>query len=119
MLRSVLLAVLNSGQNVRKHLLLRPKDCGVFEFFDAIVTSEDVKRGKPAPDGFLLAANLIGVEPQHCVGCVGGVQRNAGQGGKGRAGLCGVRRFAEQSHNCVGCVCCCGMKDQMQHCVDA
>lgn len=37
-------------------------------FFDAIVTANDVTHGKPHPETFLRAAELIGVEPQHCVG---------------------------------------------------
>ncbi len=31
--------------------------------FDAIVTGESVTRGKPAPDAYLLAADLLGVHP--------------------------------------------------------
>lgn len=37
-------------------------------FFDAIVTANDVAHGKPHPETFLRAAELIGVEPKHCVG---------------------------------------------------
>lgn len=37
------------------------------EFFDAVVTSEDYVRGKPAPDPFLKAAELLRVEPAHCL----------------------------------------------------
>jgi HAD superfamily hydrolase (TIGR01509 family) len=35
--------------------------------FDAVVTSEDYARGKPAPDPFLKAAELLRVEPAHCL----------------------------------------------------
>jgi HAD superfamily hydrolase (TIGR01549 family) len=35
--------------------------------FRAIVSSEDVPRGKPAPDVFLRAAELLGVPPAECV----------------------------------------------------
>jgi beta-phosphoglucomutase family hydrolase len=45
--------------DVLDHLKIR-------HYFDAIVTSEDVKHQKPAPDIFLEAARRIGVAPQHC-----------------------------------------------------
>ncbi len=34
---------------------------------DAVVTSEDVKRGKPHPDLFLAAAEKLGARPEDCV----------------------------------------------------
>ncbi len=40
---------------------------GLEEFFDAIVTSEDVKRGKPDPEVFLTAASRIEVAPVDAV----------------------------------------------------
>lgn len=40
---------------------------GLGSFFSDIVSGEDVKRGKPAPDVFLLAASRIGVEPANAV----------------------------------------------------
>lgn len=46
-------------EQVLEHLRIR-------HYFDAIVTSEDVKRQKPAPDIFLEAARRIGVDPEHC-----------------------------------------------------
>jgi len=36
---------------------------GLVEYFAAIITAEDVKRGKPDPEVFLTAAQRIGVEP--------------------------------------------------------
>ena len=41
--------------------------CGVRDYFDAIVSCEDVSKGKPDPESFLKAASLIGVEPARCV----------------------------------------------------
>jgi HAD superfamily hydrolase (TIGR01509 family) len=35
--------------------------------FRAVVTSDDVKRAKPAPDSYLLAAQRLGVDPPSCV----------------------------------------------------
>jgi len=40
---------------------------GIAEYFDSLTSGADVKRGKPAPDVFLLAAKRIGVSPGKCV----------------------------------------------------
>lgn len=40
---------------------------GIEAFFDAIVSAEDVQRGKPDPQVFLLAAARLGVRPARCV----------------------------------------------------
>ncbi|MBB5190064.1 sugar-phosphatase [Silvimonas terrae] len=34
---------------------------------DVVVTSEEVDRGKPAPDPYLLAAKRLGVDPRQCI----------------------------------------------------
>ena len=34
---------------------------------DVVISADDVRRGKPAPDGYLLAASRLGVEPRDCV----------------------------------------------------
>jgi beta-phosphoglucomutase family hydrolase len=39
---------------------------GLTDFFDTIVTSEQVPHGKPAPDIFLEAARRMNVEPRYC-----------------------------------------------------
>jgi beta-phosphoglucomutase family hydrolase len=40
---------------------------GLGEFFDAVVSGDDVTNGKPAPDVFLKAAELLGIPPRRCV----------------------------------------------------
>ena len=37
------------------------------ECFEAIVSAEDVHRGKPDPEVFLIAATKLGVAPEHCI----------------------------------------------------
>jgi HAD superfamily hydrolase (TIGR01509 family) len=39
---------------------------GIADLFAAVVSSEEVARGKPAPDVYLEAARLLGVEPGRC-----------------------------------------------------
>jgi len=39
---------------------------GIRHLFQAVVTSEDVQRQKPAPDIFLEAARRLGVDPRRC-----------------------------------------------------
>lgn len=40
---------------------------GIDDMFDALVGADDVVHGKPAPDIFLKAAAMIGLEPHECV----------------------------------------------------
>jgi beta-phosphoglucomutase-like phosphatase (HAD superfamily) len=40
----------------------------VEDVFHAVVTAEDVTRGKPDPETFTLAARRLGVDPSRCVG---------------------------------------------------
>ncbi|MDR2738344.1 MAG: HAD family phosphatase [Treponema sp.] len=41
---------------------------GILERFSVLVCGDEVKRGKPAPDIFLLAAERLGQTPQNCIG---------------------------------------------------
>lgn len=43
------------------------KVLGIAELLGATVSTEEVERGKPAPDGYLRAAELLGVDPGQCV----------------------------------------------------
>ena len=40
---------------------------GIDKYFDCIVTAGDVRKGKPDPEGFLIAAYRLGVEPSQCL----------------------------------------------------
>jgi HAD superfamily hydrolase (TIGR01509 family) len=40
---------------------------GLVQAFPVIVAAEDYHHGKPAPEGYLKAAGLLGVEPRRCV----------------------------------------------------
>jgi HAD superfamily hydrolase (TIGR01509 family) len=63
--KGVPIAVASSGvkPTVTGHL----RGHGVLDMFQAVVTCEDVKQGKPAPDLYLLAAEKLGVDPTRCV----------------------------------------------------
>lgn len=39
----------------------------IAQYFDSVTSGSDVKRGKPSPDVFLLAAERIGIEPAECL----------------------------------------------------
>jgi len=40
---------------------------GISDWFEEVVTADDVTEGKPAPDMFLKAAKLLGVHPSKCL----------------------------------------------------
>jgi HAD superfamily hydrolase (TIGR01509 family) len=50
---------------------LEARECiatlGVEGVFDLVVACEDYPRSKPAPDGYLLAAQTLGVDPRDCL----------------------------------------------------
>ena len=62
------MAIASSG--IKSHVIQGLKENGLLDYFDAVVTHEDVPEGrnKPAPDIFLLAAERIGVDPSFCRG---------------------------------------------------
>jgi beta-phosphoglucomutase-like phosphatase (HAD superfamily) len=39
---------------------------GLDRYFEAVVSSEEVARGKPAPDAFVEAARQLGIPPARC-----------------------------------------------------
>ena len=42
------------------------KLAGVLPFFDHVISASMVKRGKPAPDVYLYACEVLGVQPENC-----------------------------------------------------
>jgi HAD superfamily hydrolase (TIGR01509 family) len=59
------LAVASGGYREYVHRTL--SGIGIKEYFPVIVTCEDVKYTKPAPDLFLLAAEKLNVRPRYCL----------------------------------------------------
>ena len=57
------LAVVSASRNARLVLNL----LGITDWFDAIIDGTEVTRGKPDPQGFLLAAERLRVSPTHCI----------------------------------------------------
>jgi HAD superfamily hydrolase (TIGR01509 family) len=53
----------SSRRTAEAHLSL----AGIRERFETILTCDDVTRGKPSPDLYLLAASRVGVSPEFCV----------------------------------------------------
>ena len=51
---------------IKPHITKVLTHLGILNLFQAIVTSEDVQRQKPAPDIFLEAARRLGVDPRDC-----------------------------------------------------
>jgi HAD superfamily hydrolase (TIGR01509 family) len=59
------IAVVSSGLPDAVHRSLDA--AGITELFDFVLTLETVPNAKPAPDGYLLAAQRFGVAPNRCV----------------------------------------------------
>jgi beta-phosphoglucomutase family hydrolase len=50
-----------------ENIKLLTKGLGIDKCFYAIISGGDVTEGKPSPQGFLLAAQRLGVEPKNCI----------------------------------------------------
>ena len=58
-------AIVSSAPRLNMAAVLQGTHLG--DFMDTIVCAEDVERGKPYPDPFLLAAERLGIRPQRCI----------------------------------------------------
>ena len=58
-------AVATSTSSMRALPILEA--AGVLKYFDAIVCGDQIEKGKPAPDIFLMAAEQLSAEPKHCI----------------------------------------------------
>ncbi len=56
-----------ASSNDRKLIEAALTGHGIREYFDCIITSCEVKKGKPAPDVYLEAARRLGTSPSHCL----------------------------------------------------
>jgi HAD superfamily hydrolase (TIGR01509 family) len=59
------MAVASGGEKVVLEATLN--NISLRKFFDVVVSIDDVERGKPEPDIFLLASQKLGVAPQDCI----------------------------------------------------
>lgn len=59
------MAVASGGSRIVVEKTLR--QVGISDWFDEVVTADDVVEGKPAPEVFLKAAQLLDVEPAGCL----------------------------------------------------
>ena len=60
---NIKVAVISSSKNCLPIL----KKVGIDNLFEVIITGHDIKKGKPDPQVFLLAAQKIGLEPKRCI----------------------------------------------------
>jgi beta-phosphoglucomutase len=58
-------AIVSSTPRANIEVML--KSLGIWELLDAIVGEEDATRGKPDPEGFVIAAERLDVPPEQCV----------------------------------------------------
>ena len=56
-----------ASSSVLEHIKLIVSKLGVRQYFSVLISSEDLKRGKPYPDIFLKAAQNLDVKPSKCL----------------------------------------------------
>lgn len=59
-------AIVTSSNNAKMKVLFDELP-GFRDYFDVVITDSDVTKSKPDPEGYLLAAERLGVPPERCV----------------------------------------------------
>lgn len=61
------IAIALASSSSREFIELVLKKLGIIDCFQVIVSGDDVEKGKPEPDIFLKAAELLKVSPENCI----------------------------------------------------
>ncbi len=62
------LAVFSNGNQIEVgHTLAKLDGGSILPYFKHVTTIDDVRQGKPHPEGYLLSAEKLGVQPAHCI----------------------------------------------------
>lgn len=56
-----------ASTGAKKEVMLKLKKGKILNYFDAILTRDDVKKGKPAPDIYLKTAKKLSLSPKECL----------------------------------------------------
>jgi len=64
-LKNIKIALATSSRKAKMEMVM--KEVGLLDYFDVIVTAEDVTKGKPAPDIFIRTAEKLSVSPADCI----------------------------------------------------
>ncbi len=59
-------AIVTSSNDAKMKVLFEALP-GFRDYFDVVITDSDVTRSKPDPEGYLLAADRLGIRPERCV----------------------------------------------------
>lgn len=53
--------------SIKETALLMLNVTGIFNFFELIITNQDVKEPKPKPEGYLLCMDKLKIKPEECI----------------------------------------------------
>ncbi len=82
-----------ASSSSRQFITMILETLGIYNYFDVIVSGEEVINSKPAPDIFLKAAQTLQAEPEYCI-----VLEDSGNGVKG-AKAAGMKCIAYRNPN--------------------